>query len=78
MVTGRRCSGCRHAVADAGELERGIAGLAILSSAFGSTAGETTLCPKHGHFVARSGACDGFAQISAQERAGLEGFGEPP
>jgi len=79
-MIGRRCSDCRRAVADATELEREIAGFAILSSAFGSTAGETTLCRKRGHFVARSGGCDSFeptpAPVPAQTRARLGGLGE--
>jgi hypothetical protein len=77
-----RCSNCRHAVADPGELEREIVGFAILSSALGSTAGETALCRRHGYFVSRSGACDVFepsvAPVSAHARAGPAGFGKPP
>lgn len=40
----RCCAGCRHFVAAAGALEAQIAGLKILSSAYGSVRANTGLC----------------------------------
>jgi hypothetical protein len=50
------CGGCRHFVVQAARLEAEIAGLKILSSAFGSVRADTGLCrlrdlfcvPEHG------------------------------
>ena len=60
MTTTGLCGGCRHYVSAAADLEREIAGLKILSSAFGSVRADTGLCRlKDLLCVARHG-CDAW------------------
>ena len=44
MTVGQTCGGCRHYVSAAADLEREVAGLKILSSAYGSVRADTGLC----------------------------------
>jgi len=51
------CGGCRHFVAAAADLEREVAGLKILSSAYGSVRAETGLCLLRDFFCVPDHGC---------------------
>ena len=54
------CSQCVHCVDSPDGLERELPGLAILSSAYGSVRGDTSLCRFHNQFIRPGAACSGF------------------
>jgi hypothetical protein len=54
------CGGCEHFVAAADELEREVAGLKILSSAYGSVRANTGLCRLHDIFCVPEHGCTGW------------------
>jgi len=56
-MTAGYCGGCAHFVAAAAELEREVAGLKILSSAYGSVRAETGLCRVHDVFCTPEHTC---------------------
>jgi hypothetical protein len=58
-----RCAACRFFIGTPAALERAIAGLNILSSAYGSVRGDTGLCDRHDLFTtAASAACPQFEE----------------
>jgi hypothetical protein len=58
---GSRCAACRYFIGTLAALERAIAGLNILSSAYGSVCSDTGLCDRHDLFTtAASAACPQF------------------
>jgi hypothetical protein len=57
----RHCQTCRFFAGTPAALERAIPGLNILSSAYGSTLGNTGLCERHDVFTtAHTAACPQF------------------
>ena len=58
MTGGRSCGGCRHFVSAAAELERELAGLNILSSAYGSVRADTGLCRLKDLFCVPAHGCE--------------------
>jgi hypothetical protein len=57
----RHCQTCRFFTGTPAALERAIPGLNILSSAYGSTLGNTGLCERHDVFTtAAAAACREF------------------
>ena len=56
------CGGCEHFIAAADELEREVAGLKILSSAYGSVRANTGLCRLHDIFCVPEHGCTGWRQ----------------
>ena len=56
------CGACAHFIADAEELEREVAGLKILSSAFGSVRAETGLCRLRDFFCVPDHGCSSWHQ----------------
>jgi hypothetical protein len=56
------CGGCEHFIAAADELEREVAGLKILSSAYGSVRANTGLCRLHDLFCVPEHGCAGWRQ----------------
>lgn len=73
------CGGCRYFVSAAEDLEREVAGLKILSSAFGSVRGETGLCQLLDLFCLPHHGCSDWraAEVPGKNpnAAGLEGMG---
>jgi hypothetical protein len=71
-----RCAACRFFIGTPAALERAIAGLNILSSAYGSVRGDTGLCDRHDLFTtAASAACPQFEEnpsIEARRRVSAE------
>ena len=58
-----RCGACRFFAGEPAALERAIAGLNILSSAYGSARGNTGLCERHESFVtSATPACPQFVK----------------
>jgi hypothetical protein len=58
-----RCAACRFFVGTPAALERAIAGLNILSSAYGSVRDDTGLCERHDSFTtAKSLGCPQFEE----------------
>ena len=51
------CAGCRYFVGEAGDLEREVPGLNILSSAFGSVRADTGLCRRDDFFCVANHGC---------------------
>jgi hypothetical protein len=51
------CGGCDHFVSAPGDLEREVAGLKILSSAYGSVRADTGLCRVHDSFCTPDHTC---------------------
>jgi hypothetical protein len=56
------CSQCVHCVESPDSLERELPGLGILSSAYGSVRGDTSLCQFHNQFIRPGPACSGFEE----------------
>lgn len=63
------CANCLQFVGDAEGLEREIAGLKILSSAFGSVRAETGLCRQRGFFCVADHHCPDWRAKPANEEA---------
>jgi len=61
----RSCNECAHCVTSPEGLERLLPGLGILSSAYGSSRGDTALCQLHNAFLRPGPACSGFLALSA-------------
>jgi len=62
VTDGKSCGGCRHFVGTAAGLEREVAGLNILSSAYGSVRAETGLCRLRDMFCVPEHGCERFEQ----------------
>ena len=52
-----RCRGCRHFLDDPREIERRLAGLITLSSAYAAVRAADGLCSAHDRYVAASSRC---------------------
>ena len=62
-----RCKGCAHLVANPAELERLLPGLRILSSAYGSSRGDTALCLLHNRLLRPGPGCVDFVRPPSAE-----------
>jgi hypothetical protein len=60
------CNECRHCETSPGQLEKLLPGLGILSSAYGSSRGDTALCQLHNQFLRPGPACSGFVNRAAE------------
>ncbi len=60
------CNECLHCEASPGRLEKLLPGLGILSSAYGSSRGDTALCQLHNQFLRPGPACSGFEERAAK------------
>lgn len=56
------CRGCAHFCNDGVELERAVAGLASLSSAYASVRGDDGLCLEHDRLVGVRFGCSSFTE----------------
>ena len=56
----RRCGSCAHFRNEPAYLEAAFAGLASLSSAYGSVRGEDGLCLRHDRYLGANGSCADF------------------
>ncbi len=55
-----RCADCVHRDPDPGRVERGVAGIVVLGSAYGSSIADIRLCTAHDRFVSPQDACCAF------------------
>jgi hypothetical protein len=61
MTAGATCATCRHFEDRPAEIERGLPGLAVLSSAHGAGRASDGLCVRHDRYLRSSAACEGWA-----------------
>lgn len=54
------CGNCRHAVRGGALMERAIPGLAVFSSGFGASIGDSGLCKRHDRLVSPADHCAQF------------------
>jgi len=54
------CRDCRHFCGEPADLEAMLAGLASLSSAYGSVLGDDGVCEHHGRYVSARACCENF------------------
>jgi hypothetical protein len=59
-----RCAACRYREDDRHTIERNVAGLAVMSSAFGASIGASRLCVRHDCLVSPDDFCAQFAQAA--------------
>jgi hypothetical protein len=58
-----RCRDCRHRDPGRAGIERAVAGLAVLGSAYGSSVADSRLCLRHDQFVSPDDACPAFEAL---------------
>src|SRR6201996_539508 len=58
-----RCAACRYREDDRRVIERSVAGLAVMSSAFGASIGESRLCRRHDCLVSPDDFCGQFDEV---------------
>ncbi len=61
------CDQCIYLESSPGRLEKLLPGLSILSSAYGSSRGDTALCQLHDTFLRPGPACPGFKARAGED-----------